>query len=232
MEIIGHTSFLNKTSSSLNHYLISSSCSNLEMDFVLTKDGKLVWTHRPTFDGKFVSKTEYKNLSGLLTLEEVLEILNANINLLIEIKYFNSHNSNKLESLLKALEILKSYNGSISLQSFNQQLIAKLLSHKEEIPCDEIGLIINLFKAHKYKKDNIALIANIDFVSLASELWEWQKLKQNNEYFRDLFPDAKEYAWTWDALYKENDKRIKNYIAKEADGIITTEPSLVRSLIK
>ncbi|MCM1053245.1 MAG: hypothetical protein NC483_04660 [Ruminococcus sp.] len=232
MEIIGHTSFLNKTTSALEHYLISSSCLKLEMDFVLTKDGKLVWTHSPIFERKIISRTEYKKLSSLITLEEVLEILNGNISILIEIKYFDGFNYSMISRLLKALEVLKFYNGEISLQSFNSQLVSQLLAYKNELSCDEIGLIVNLFKVHKYKKENIKLIDEIDFLSLSSELWEWTKIKENYLYFRNLFPKAREYAWTWELLYKENARRINNYIDKNPDGIITTEPALVRSLIR
>lgn len=72
----------------------------------------------------------------------------------------------------------------------------------------------------------------MDFVSLSSELWEKDKVQDDYKRYRELFPNAREYAWTWEKIYQENDTRIKNYMAKGADGIITSDPALVRALYR
>lgn len=228
MEIIGHTASLNKTIQALTHYLISNPCDKIEMDFALTKDNVLMWTHDMIVDGRFVTKSNYRDIKGLISLEEVLEVLDGNVDLLLEIKCLGT--TINIGNLLKALEILKFHYGSTSIQSFNQNLVKLLLKYRSDLPCADIGLIINLFKTFRYRNGNINGLENLDFVSLASELWEWNKVGEDYKRYRELFPHALEYAWTWDSVYSENEIRIKNYMVKKADGIITREPAFVRSL--
>lgn len=85
MEIIGHTANINKTSNALQHFLIANPCDTIEIDFRLTRDNVLVWTHDRLVNGKDVCRSEYKEL-GLLTLDDVLEILNGDIALLLHLK--------------------------------------------------------------------------------------------------------------------------------------------------
>lgn len=226
MEIIGHTSSINKNKNALQHFLIAYPSKKVEMDFILTKDGKLVWTHDLVVDGEIVNRSLYSKVNHLLTLEEVLEILNNEIQLLMDIKYFRN---SQLDNLMRELTILNNCQ-SISIQSFNANLIRSLLKLREEIPGVDIGLIINLFKTFYYRNGSIKRLEQIDFLSLSSELWEWKNVGEDYKRYRELFPNSKLYAWTWDALYHESGDRIKNYINKQADGIITTEPALVRAL--
>ena len=62
---------------------------------------------------------------------------------------------------------------------------------------------------------------------LASELYEWPIVGEDYKLYRDLFLNSKQYAWTWDLVYKETDKRLNNYIDKKVDGIITLAPELI-----
>lgn len=231
MKIIGHTSHLNKNKGSLQHFLIANPCDTIEMDFRLTSDGKLVWTHDKTVNGRNICKSGYKELR-LLTLDDVLEILNGDIALLLHLKGINGVKRKNLTKLLRALEILREYPFISEIESINPNLIRMLLSYREEISYMNIGLIINLFTTFRYRKGNISGLEKIDFVSLSSELWEKDNLWDDYKRYRELLPDAREYAWTWEKIYQENDNRIKNYMAKGANGIITSDPSLVRTLYK
>lgn len=231
MHIIGHTSHLNKSKEALQHFLIANPCDTIEMDFRLTSDGKLVWTHDKTVNGRNICKSGYKELR-LLTLDDVLEILNGDIALLLHLKGINGVKRKNLTKLLRALEILREYSFISEIESINPNLIRMLLSYREEISYMNIGLIINLFTTFRYRKGNISGLEKIDFVSLSSELWEKDNLWDDYKRYRELLPDAREYAWTWEKIYQENDNRIKNYMAKGANGIITSDPSLVRTLYK
>lgn len=228
MNIIGHTSHLNNNKNALQHFLIANPCNTIEMDFRLTRDNVLVWTHDRLVNGKDVCRSEYKEL-GLLTLDDVLEILNGDIALLLHLKGVNGVKRKNFDKLLRTIEILKEYPFISEIESINPDLIKMFLSYQEEISYMDIGLIINLFTTFKYRKGNISGLEKVDFVSLASELWE-HKGQDDYKRYRKLFPDARKYAWTWEKIYQENDTRIKNYMAKGADGIITSDTSLVRTL--
>lgn len=231
MEIIGHTANINKTSNALQHFLIANPCDTIEMDFRLTKDNVLVWTHNRLVNGKDVSKSGYKELK-LLTIDEVLEILNGDIALLLHLKGVNGVKRKNFDKLLRTLEILKEYPFISEIESINPDLIKMFLAYKEEISYMDIGLIINLFTTYRYRKGKIEGLEKVDFVSLSSELWEKDKVQDDYKRYRELFPNAREYAWTWEKIYQENDTRIKNYMAKGADGIITSDPALVRALYR
>lgn len=230
MEIIGHTANINKTSNALQHFLIANPCDTIEMDFRLTRDNVLVWTHDRLVNGKDVCRSEYKEL-GLLTLDDVLEILNGDIALLLHLKGVNGVKRKNFDKLLRTLEILKEYPFISEIESINPDLIKMFLSYQEEISYMDIGLIINLFTTYRYRNGRIGGLEKVDFVSLSSELWE-NKSKDGYKRYRKLFPSAREYAWTWEKIYQENDMRIKNYMAKGADGIITSDTPLVRALYR
>ncbi len=231
MNIIGHTSHLNNNKDALQHFLIGNPCDTVEMDFRLTRDNILVWTHDRLVNGKDVCKSEYKELE-LLTLEDVLEILNGDKALLLHLKGGNGVKRKNFDKLLRTLEILKEYPFISEIESINSNLIKMLLSYREEISYMDIGLIINLFTTFKYRKGNISGLEKLDFISLSSELWENSIVGDDYNRYRELFPSVREYAWTWERIYQENDTRIKNYMAKGADGIITSDTSLVRALYR
>lgn len=231
MNIIGHTSHLNNNKNALQHFLIANPCDTVEMDFRLTRDNILVWTHDRLVNSKDVCKSEYKEL-GLLTLDDVLEILNGDMALLLHLKGVRGVNNKNIDKLLKALEILKEYPLYTELESISADFIRRILTYKEDLSYLDIGLIINFFTTFKYRKGNISGLEKLDFVSLSSELWENSKVGDDYHRYRELFPNVREYAWTWERIYQENDTRIKNYMAKGADGIITSDTSLVRALYR
>lgn len=222
---------MNKTDGALQHFLIAYPCRKVEMDFVFTRDSELVWTHNPIVNGRLVNRSYYRDVKELLTLEDVLTLLDGNVDLLLEIKYFNGK-KDSLERLIRALELVLKYDKEVSLQSFNAELVKGLLKHKDSLNDIQIGLIINLFKTLLYRKGKADGLEGIDFLSLSSELWEKGKFKDDYKLYRELFPSALEYAWTWETIYREDERRINGYIGKGANGIITSNPTLVRSLIK
>ena len=57
--------------------------------------------------------------------------------------------------------------------------------------------------------------------NIFSELFEWPFVGKDFELYRKNIPKAKQYAWTWDMVYKEHKKRLENYINNNVDGIIT-----------
>lgn len=226
MEIIAHTALTAKTKEGLENLIADDRFSKIELDFIPTKDTTLVWAHGLKKDNQKLNQTNYKDLSNVLTLDDVLEIVNNRKKLLIEIKHFIDYKQ-KSEELLKKLEQLRYTKDNVQIQSFNQHIIKFLLQNKENLKNVEIGLIINLFKTFNYRKGNIEGLENVDFVSLASELYEWPVVGEDYKLYRDLFLNSKQYAWTWDLVYKEIDKRLNNYIDKKVDGIITLAPELI-----
>lgn len=235
MEIIGHTASLDKNKEALRQIVKNPHYSKLELDFIPTKDNVLVWSHSNFLNGNIVNSSNYNTLkkknSQLLTLEDVLEEINEKKAILIEIK-FALNASKNIDEFIKRLKILTKYNNDVEVQSFNQDLIELLLINKDNLANIHFGLIINIFKTFLYNKHNIEKYNGIDFLALSSELFEWSIFKDAHLKYRELFPDAKQYAWTWDALYKENEERLNNFVNKNVDGIITSNPLLVKGLAK
>lgn len=230
MEVIAHTAIIKKDKEGLTALLENNLYTKIELDFVLTKDYIPVWSHDTKIDGLNIKDKSAKELKFLLTLDEVLEIVNNKKKLLIEIKFPRKDK----EFNCKMIEILKKINNikDIQIQSFDPIFITELLKHRELFPDIEIGLIINFFKTFNYRKKDITKLKDIDFISLSSELFEFPIVGKDYLIYRKLFSHAKEYAWTWDAVYKDREKRIKNYIECGADGIITLNPQLVKRIIK
>ena len=230
MEIIGHTASLDKTKGALKHYLISHPFDAVEMDFILTQDNVLVWSHDYKKNGVIVPKSTYKDLGEIVTLEEVLEVLDKDIHIMLDIKWGLNSNKKDLERLLECLEILKKFKGAVSVASFNSGLIKKLLEYRNDIEYAYLGLIINLFNTLKYhNRRNIKCLEKIEFVSLASELWEY--LEEYKRY-REIFPEAKVYAWIWDKLYSESEARLQCFVDKGVDGVLVSEPYVLKRILR
>jgi len=122
MNIIGHTSHLNKNKDALQHFLISSSSDTVEMDFRLTQDGELVWHHNGVYNGNIISRSKYKDLK-LLTLDDVLEILSGDIALLLQA---GTHSQLPiLERSIKYAKIFASDGEEVT--KYKNHLIAKAL---------------------------------------------------------------------------------------------------------
>lgn len=230
MEIIGHTSEINKTKNALQHYLIAHPFDTLEMDFMLTRDNVLVWSHDYKVNGVYIPKSNYGDLGDVATLEDVLEVLNNEYNLMLDIKWGLNSTKKDVQRLLTCLEILKKYKEAISIGSFNSDLIKKLLEMRKEIEYAYLGIIINLFTNLKFKRiGSLKGLENIEFVSLASELWEYF---DSYKYYRETFPEARLYAWTWEFLYRETEARLKGYVDKGADGVLVKEPYALKRIMQ
>lgn len=214
MEIILHTADISKDTKSLEKVL-NTEATSVEFDFVMTTDGVPVWTHKlfPT------QLCDYDSCK--LTLYEVLEMNNHKHKLMLDFKYIPKHilKSNEFNKLL---EYLNKYD-EIQIQSLDLSFIKKL--KESNYSNFEIGLIINVLS----KKLINNKLPNLDFIAISSELWE----RRNGLYLdkcNTLYPEIKKYAWTW-STREETEERINNFIDKNADGIITDNPVLVKRLI-
>lgn len=94
----------------------------------------------------------------------------------------------------------------------------------------EIGLIVNVLTRNLVNGKIPFNLPNLEFMSLSSELWERKNGKFLDECIA-LYPHIKKYAWTWSRRI-EDEQRINNFLEKKADGIITSNPELVTTLVK
>ena len=228
LEIIYHTASIKKDTKTFLE-LLKTDVETIELDFVLTKDFVPIWTHKKRINFKCIGNIESKNklLKNYLTLKDIIKLNNSKKKLLLDFKYINKKILNE-KNIKKILSDINQ-NDNIMIQSINIDFI-KYLMIINDYKNIKKGLIINYFTSYFINEKNIVGIKNIDFISLASELWEVKGgsfLKKSEK----LFPKAKKYAWTWDAIYKEHMVRLENYKNKKADGIITSTPEKVKNII-
>ncbi len=222
MELIYHTSDMVKSLVSLDR-LFSSGFSTVELDFTSTVDGKFVWEHDVLPTSILSSKT--KSIRERLSLEDVLDINNHRRKLMLDIKYVPRHilYSKDFEKLL---EHLNSYD-DMQIQSLDLGFLSKLADKKYKNL--EPGLILNVITRNYINRLGIPEIPSIGFMAISSELWE-EKDGIYIDKCNSLYPDIKKYAWTWDRRI-EDEERIQNFLDKGADGIITSSPKLVKSVL-
>ncbi len=99
----------------------------VEFDITLTKDNVIILCHdnyiKRNNEIYTIKNYEYNFLlkicHELVTLEDVLKLVNGRIPLLIEFKPYN--NGNKLEK--QAVELLDKYNGYFAIQSFSPLIV-------------------------------------------------------------------------------------------------------------
>lgn len=234
MDIIAHTASVKPYKDALICLINNPFFTKIELDFRFTKDNLLVWSHSDKWEGSIIRDSTYHSLSSILTIYDVLEILNGTKSLLIEIKGCSKKIEQDAYYLREILPILEVYPSLVEVESFNQCLIRLLLRFKEMgfLKKVSLGLIINLFKTFNYRYKLVPELLKIDFVALSNELFEWPIVGNDWQVYRHTLPNVKQYAWSWDALYEETEKRLENYITKGVDGIITSKPELVRKLVK
>ena len=232
MDIIAHTASIQQSKEALKKLRDNPDYTKLELDFHLTKDNKLVWSHGNKINGRDIAHTDYRNLVKVFVIEDVLELLDSVKPILLEIK--GKPNEKQIYGLVKSMLLLVHYHNKIELESFNQDLIGILLNLKKQSVLDFIdyGLIINLFKTFIYRKEFPKQYKDISFVALSNELFEWPIVGKDYQYYREQLPHARQYAWSWDAVYEETEERISNYIVKGVDGIATSNPAFVKKLVK
>ena len=219
MELIYHTAGMTKTLVSLDR-LFNSDLSTIELDLVCTRDGELVWEHDLLPTEILSSKSE--RIKDKLTLEDILDINDHRHKLMLDIKHVPRHilYSKDFE---KVLEHLNSYD-EMQMQSLDLGFLSRLDKYKNIEP----GLILNVISRGFINRLGVPEIPNLGFFALSSELWE----EKDGIYIAKcdvLYPNVKKYAWTWDKR-DEDEERIQNFINK-ADGIITSKPKLVISMI-
>ena len=220
MKLIYHTAGMTKTLVSLDR-LFNSGLSTIELDLTSTLDGELVWEHDvlPTQ----MLKSTASSIRDKLTLQDILDINNHRCKLMLDIKCVPRHilHSRGFE---KVLEHLNSYD-EIQIQSLDLGFLSRLDKYKNIEP----GLILNVISRGFINRLGVPEIPNLGFFAMSSELWE----EKDGIYVTKcdvLYPNVKKYAWTWDKR-DEDKERIQNFIDKKADGIITSNPKLVKSII-
>lgn len=220
MDIVYHTAHVDKNEKTLEE--LFNSGVPVELDFVMTRDGVPIWTHDilPT---QLLSSSSPK-FNDNLTLMEVLEINNKRCPLMLDIKYVPKYilMSKKFKEVLGML----SEHGGIQIESLDPNFLRELAENYRF----EVGLIVNVLNRLWINRAQIPDLSRMDYFALSSELWE----QNNGNYIdrcRKIYPDTKLYAWTW-VIREETEERIKNFIDKEADGIITGNPTLVKTILK
>ena len=101
MDIIAHTASVHQSKEALKELRDNPDYTKLELDFRLTKDNELVWSHSNKINGRLISNTNYRNLGSVLILEDVLEVLDHIKPILIEIK--GKPNERQIYGLVKSL---------------------------------------------------------------------------------------------------------------------------------
>lgn len=223
-EIIYHTA--NETNNEKNYLnILDKDTDYIELDIVFTKDLEPIWTHDmlPT---KLLN-SDNNQLKNNLSLYDIIDLTGYKKELLLDFKYIDNSIIRE-EKLKKVLDYINEYD-EVMIQSTNKDFINYLITKK--YPNINKGLIINYFSSFGINKNNIGNLKNVDFISLASEIWELYRGDFLNKT-KQIFPNSKKYAWTWEMLYDESTKRLQNYIDKSADAIITNKIDEVKRLIK
>lgn len=234
MDIIAHTEEVNQNKQSLINLKNNPFYTKIKIDLRLTKDYQLIWSHDRKINGNMISNTNYADLGEVLTLEDILEIMDHAKPLLLEVKGYSKFLQKKAYIILQSLLILYYYNNKVELESFHESLIATFLQlqKKGEINFMELGLVINLFTTFKYRSHFPNHLKGIQFISLANELFEFPIVGQDYQKYRELLTHVRQYAWSTNNIFDETEERIRNYIAKGVDGIVTSYPAMVKRLIK
>ena len=160
----------------------------IEIDVRMTKDKKIVLIHDPVIDlisngsgiVKYMNfddlnKYQYgKSKESIITLDNLLDIINTDKIILIEIKEFGNDFINLVDETIK---IISKHNLNIYISSFNYQLLNYVKSKYKNVKC---GLIIgyglnlihfknnldfNIVSYHYYKQvdsSKLTFIFNLD----------------------------------------------------------------------
>lgn len=160
----------------------------IEIDVRITKDKKIVLIHDPVIDlisngygiVKYMNfddlnKYQYgKSKESIITLDNLLDIINTDKIILIEIKEFGNDFINLVEETIK---IISKHNLNIYISSFNYRLLNYVKSKYKSVKC---GLIIgyglnlihfknnldfNIVSYHYYKQvdsSKLTFIFNLD----------------------------------------------------------------------
>ena len=186
-----------------NHY-------GIECDVVLSSDGEVMVYHDHDLNRlcginkkvSEISKLELKNIkllnsdSGILTLDEMLYMVSGKVSVLIEIKPLFHPNIEE-----RIFEIIRSYQGSLALQSFDIKAIEWF---NKNAPYYKIGLIDN---ESEIKIDKIKDL-KLDFISYDIEHIEEKKIQMIRNSGMPLL------TWTVndDKKLKKSQEFADNYI--------------------
>lgn len=188
----------------------------IELDIHITKDNKIVVFHdnnlfRMTGINKEIKSTTYKELLKLNllnttysipTLDEVLNLINAQVLLDIEIK-----NDNRTKDICNLLvKKLKDYKGNFIIKSFYSNIINWFKINKPEyirgiiIPINHKRKLVNLFKL----KTTILTYTKPDFIAPNKKLVKTKFVRKQIKKGKPII------AWT---INNEKEKEnIKDYV--------------------
>lgn len=159
--------------------------AGFELDVYTSRDGYFVVHHNPLVDGKFIWKTNYKNLKkkGLIRLEDVLKLDTDKI-ILIEIKDINID----IDKFTKLLNKYK--NKNIYVMSFFNSVIRKF--HNVSFKIGVLNYVLN--SSNTYDYDFIGILYNVASKHMIDSL-----KKLNIEVF--LYALNKKDKYIYDDVY-------------------------------
>lgn len=159
--------------------------AGFELDVYTSRDGYFVVHHNPLVDGKFIWKTNYKNLKkkGLIRLEDVLKLDTDKI-ILIEIKDINID----IDKFTKLLNKYK--NKNIYVMSFFNSVIRKF--HNVSFKIGVLNYVLN--SSNTYDYDFIGILYNVASKHMIDSL-----KKLNIEVF--LYALNKKDEYIYDDVY-------------------------------
>lgn len=231
MDIISHASNVTKGNGIVTYEKLNSalkySPDMIEVDLNLTKDNKFICIHDPFLENKRISNSTFLELKKInpdvLEINEVFDIVNKRKPLLLDIKNYGINNFHLFSRIIDLVNSHKEED--YIFESFDLDLLNDLKYNTKK----DIIVLANLFsKTEKVLKHSV--LNKSMGVALSSEFFS-----KSNKYklYKDKLKDnQKMYAWTWNAIYKENEKLFNNYLEKECDGIIADEIKILKKLKK
>ena len=194
----------------------------IELDIHLLKDNTIVVFHddntlRMTGVNKTLKNSTYDDIKNLKlnntnqtipTLQEVLKTINAQVPVIIELKY--DQKTGLLENEL--VKLLDNYKGEFCIKSFSPLIIRWFKKHR---PNYIRGLLINYKKKNFFDKINLSkliiLLCKPDFISCSYKLY-------NNKKIKKYMKKKPVLAWTI-----KNDKNFSLYKDKFYNLIIDND---------
>ncbi|MCP5072550.1 MAG: phosphodiesterase [Rhodobacteraceae bacterium] len=169
----------------------------IEVDLQLSKDGQPVVFHdysleRQTGENGAVAQRTAKELSavrlthgkeGIPTFADLLRLVSGQVPLLVELKDQDGALGPNTGALEKATcELIRSYQGSVAVMSFNPHSVAKCSDYAPEVPR---GLVTETFSRERWelvpqaRLDELTPIPDYDRVGACFISHRWQDLQSS-----------------------------------------------------
>ena len=203
----------------------------IEMDLRLSHDGVWMVYHDRTLSRLFgqelwFSQTKSKTLQshGILTLKQVLTLINGRTELYLDIKQepLPTKNITKLWNQLANVVTNQKNKWSakkIYLAAFSSQIITFLAEYQQS---QEIKFPLGLITGNDYQTLNPDLISKLDLISFEADILT---TKQEVNHIRKQHPDLEIYVYVLNDLIS-----LTKYQNLEVDGVLTDHPELFLNL--